>query len=308
MGIVEKISCDLGISAQYLKSFTDFSKLYKIYEIKKKCGTGYRRIHHPAKELKALQYWMIRNVFLKLPTSKHNTAYAKGCSIRNNAQEHVYSRFMLHVDIQNFFNNITNSHLEILLQQHGYSQEDILTICKIVLYKGHLTIGSVVSPIVSNVVMYDFDNSLYESLTCIQDVVYTRYADDIVVSSKEFIVPEILNIIDTHLAEWGFDRNTNKTYYASKSRKRQITGVILDNNNIRIGVGKTRLQQVKKGLYRYLIHEEGNRDEILGQLAFVKSVNDEQYRSLIGKYQNYKNWGSLIGEDDTKVPQAGRSL
>ena len=43
--------------------------------------------------------------------------------------------------------------------------------------------------------MYDFDEELVDELSKIQKVIYTRYADDIVISSEEYIREDILQKI-----------------------------------------------------------------------------------------------------------------
>ena len=55
------------------------------------------------------------------------------------------------------------------------------------MHKGNnLVVGSVASPIISNCVMYEFDIRMSKLLES-NKMNYTRYADDIVISSNQFI-------------------------------------------------------------------------------------------------------------------------
>lgn len=74
MNLLEQMNCDLGIDKQYIQYCAKRNNLYARYYIKKKNG-GRREILQPSKELKALQYWLIRNIFNQFPISPYSAAY-----------------------------------------------------------------------------------------------------------------------------------------------------------------------------------------------------------------------------------------
>ena len=61
---------------------------YKVYQIPKRSGTGLRTIAQPAKEVKKLQYWVIKNIYPSLPVHPSATAYITGKNILNNSEVH----------------------------------------------------------------------------------------------------------------------------------------------------------------------------------------------------------------------------
>lgn len=68
------------------------------------------------------------------------------------------------------------------------ADEDIELILDICLYRGeNLVVGSVASPQIANMLMYAFDLELKQMLDGFGSFRYTRYADDIVISSMSFI-------------------------------------------------------------------------------------------------------------------------
>lgn len=116
---------------------------------------------------------------------------------------------------------------------------------KIILYKGRLVIGSVSSSIVSNCVMNEFDNRLFGKLSKIQqDFKYTRYADDIVISSNNFIPNKVLKTIDLELQAYDMKRNERKTYFMSKSMRKIVTGVTIDNNTEELSIGHRNYRNI----------------------------------------------------------------
>ena len=293
MNLLEQMNCDLGIDKQYIQNCAKRNNLYARYYIKKKSG-GRREILQPSKELKALQYWLIRNIFNQFPISPYSAAYQKGCSIRKNAICHQNGKYILHTDIVHFFESITRKSMMSFLQRNKdivnnlqLSSEEIELILNLVLYKGqYLVVGSVASPMISNCVMYEFDMKLGEFAEKM-NIKYTRYADDIVISSDNYIDDSILDYIDSLLSKYDFKRNLRKTYFMCKRGKREITGLVIDNNDNSLSIGHKKYSQLKRDIYNYLVKKEGNCSYIKGKLAYLKSVNIDKYIALKKIYSRY---------------------
>src|SRR5262245_18561054 len=108
MTLVERMSDDLIIPQGYvLQVASSASHRYKEYQIPKRTG-GLRTIHHASKELKLFQRWLLRNVIEKFPVHYSATAYRKGFGIVRNAERHVRSKYLLRVDLANFFPSLTD--------------------------------------------------------------------------------------------------------------------------------------------------------------------------------------------------------
>lgn len=167
------------------------------------------------------------------------------------------------------------------------SSEEIKLILNLVLYKGqYLVVGSVASPMISNCIMYEFDMKLGE-LVEKMNMKYTRYADDIVISSDNYIDESILNGIDILLNEYAFKRNISKTYFMCKRKKREITGLVIDNNDNSLSIGHKKYSQLKRDIYNYLVKKQGNCSQIKGKLAHLKNVNIDKYVAIKKIYSRY---------------------
>lgn len=301
MALIELISKDLNIDVGYLKNIANRNNLYKKFYIYQ--NTKKREILQPSKELKVVQYWLCKNLFSDFPKSKFSRAYDKGCSIQKNAKEHANNKFFLHMDIKNFFPSINRAMVKNLFDKNPdiirkweLNEYDIEFILNIVLHRGNnLVIGSVASPLISNLVMLDFDNEIYSILRKKGDFTYTRYADDIVVSSQHFIPLKVITDIETVIKEFGFYPNKDKTYFMNKSSKRQVTGVVIDNNTNCVTIGTSRYKEIKSCLYKFLVKNEGDIDELRGYLAFVRGVNEKQYNQLRNIYSRYDKNKQLFG-------------
>lgn len=294
MKLSEKIADSIGIDAKYIEIIALRNNLYARYYIEKKNG-GRREILQPSKELKVIQHWLVRNILNYFPVSKYSYAYSKGNSVRNNAMYHKKSKYILHTDIVNFFPSITRKMMldyfknnKRIVDELGINDEDIKLILDICLYKGnYLVIGGVASPRIANMIMYDFDIKLKEKLDCMGDFLYTRYADDIIISSYYYIDENMIEIVKSIMVEYGFEMNRKKTFFMNKKGKRQITGVVIDNNLNKLTIGNKRYKDFERMIYRYLVKNEGNIGYIKGYLAYIREINIEQYRQIERIYKKY---------------------
>ena len=293
MSLIDNMSKDLGIDVKYIDSFNKPNRSYKIVKVKIKGKE--RKLYMPSKELKTFQYWMVKNIFSKLPVSRYALAYKKNTSIKQNAQIHSDSKYYLHMDIKDFFPNITKDKLHQLLEKNkkllNISDQDIFFIEHICLFADKMVgIGSVCAPIIANTLMYEFDLRLNARLSEFdKEHLYTRYADDIIISSRQLISEDVKALVKEEVEKENFLINEKKTYFFNKSKKRIVTGVYLDNNGCgtRLTIGTKRYRKIKKDLYRFLVYNEGNKDQIIGFLSFVKDINKGQYMQLVKIYSRY---------------------
>ena len=143
---------------------------------------------------------------------------------------------------------------------------DINFICDVCLYDDHLVIGSVCSPVISNCIMKAFDEEIRDSIP--KDIIYTRYADDMVFSSNSYIPNRVISIVEKTLLKYNFRINHSKTYFMSDSSRKTVSGLNINNKTISIGLKKKK--QIKKMIYEKLKKGIGDDNRILGYLATSK--------------------------------------
>ena len=209
------------------------SQRYKTYEIPKRNG-GVRQINHPSRMLKVVQRWIVRFLARRLEVHPSATAYSRGSSIRKNAEYHKNSNFTLRVDFKDFFPSFEASGIAAYLaavsreRELDLSQQDVEFIARICSRHGRLTIGAPSSPILTNLLMYQFDHAM--STYCSNSKqIYTRYADDIFISTN---IPGTLSDALEYLSESAIafpfanlKINHEKTAFLSKKYHRSITGM-----------------------------------------------------------------------------------
>jgi RNA-directed DNA polymerase len=301
--IIAQISRDVGLSSYYLtKIERTASHRYKTYAIPKAKGGGTRIIHHPARELKLVQSWLIQNVFSSLAIHPAATAYHTGSSILKNARIHIAGNFLLRVDFKNFFPSLTDLDVREAISRNRASaavdrlnERDVEFITSIVCRKivlenkSALTIGAPSSPVLSNAIMFEFDR-YWSDRSKELGLSYSRYADDVYFSSN---IPRMLNKVLTELREYlthldgpRLQINEDKTIFTSRKHLRRVTGLVLTSDR-KVSIGRAKKRFLKSMVAKMLGErlDEGARNSLKGWIAYVRSVEPEFIAALERKYR-----------------------
>ncbi len=268
------------------------SRAYKAYKILKRDGT-FRQIHHPSKQLKALQRWLLQNLINGWPIHASALAYRHGRSIGDNARAHLSSNYLLRMDFLDFFPSITRDDLLLyLVTRTPASAKDWISadrdlFADLVCRDDHLTIGAPTSPALSNALCFDLDRKL-AGLAQGNDATYTRYADDLFFSTS---IPDVLASIPNEVGRIleeiplpsALQVNTSKTRHSSKRGRRQVTGLILSTANT-VGIGRKRKRYIRSLIFKYDTLTDIEKSTLAGLLAFAKSIEPDFINALVLKY------------------------
>ena len=233
-------------------------KLYHTFYIPKKSG-GLRRIDEPNPELMgALR--RLKEILESDFHAMHHTAafaYVKGRSTINSLERHQrnHSNWFLKTDFSNFFGSttleFTLSMLKIIFpfnyvyELYPDGWKALEKALELGFLNGGLPQGTPLSPALTNLIMLPIDHRLRNDLIKRKEkFCYTRYADDILISSRRnFTYSEVVNYIDEVLEEFHapFRIKAEKTRYGSSAGANWNLGVMLNKDgNITIGWRKKK--------------------------------------------------------------------
>lgn len=289
--LLEHIARGVGISVgDASKIIKTGPSRYKLYTIKKRDG-GDRLIAQPSRELKYVQRVLASLILAHLPISESATAYRRGISIRQNAIKHAGARAILKLDFKDFFNSIGPDDLlrrldptvvegneEIIKGSFFWRRVDRLC----------LAIGSPTSPLISNVVLFDFDEHV-SRLASSATVTYTRYADDITVSGDD---PDRLCLLEASMVAClkenscpQLNFNPDKRGLYLRGMKQMVTGLVLTPSG-QISLGRDRKRRLSAGVdsIRKGKNDQKHLAKVQGWLAFANSVEPAFIQRLEKKY------------------------
>lgn len=295
MDIPSLICLATGIDAADFERIVETApRRYKVFEIPKRNG-GMREIAQPARELKFIQRMLIDVLLKDLPVHGSSMAYRSGVSIKDNAEIHAGNGPILKLDFQDFFPSIRSSDWLDYCRRNNVLDSQNASVTSRLLFrkaKGErllkLSIGAPSSPLLSNILMFDFDR-LVAAEAEKRGIRYTRYADDLTFSGQRIgMLKDMLDVVPAAARAIRRPRlrlNREKTKFITASSRRIVTGITLSND------GATGLGHDRKRLIRAKVHHaiqgklEGEALKILaGELAFANVAEPEFISRLRLKY------------------------
>lgn len=274
----------------YLLYVKRIDNCYTSFDIKKK-NNGVRVISAPNEDLKDIQrklgylLELHHKAFLKEKNidNKISHGFEKNKSIITNAAVHRNNKYILSIDIKDFFDSIHfgrvrgffNKNIEFNLPL------DMATVmAQLVCYKGVLPQGAPTSPIVSNLICNILDIRIL-NLVKKYRMNYTRYADDMTFSTNDRCIVDnydgILEEIANELGKFGLHINDKKTRLIYKDSRQEVTGLVVNKiiNVNRHYCKKTRA--MAENLYRkgsfYIGDEEGSIKQLEGRFAYINQLD-----------------------------------
>lgn len=239
-------------------------------EFEKILKDGHRRIDAPKDELKSALY-QLKAIFEEMFGALYHTsafAYVKNRSTLDAIKKHQAnkSRWFGKYDLSNFFGSTTVDFIMKMFSmifpfsevvKYPSGREELRKALSLCVLKGVLPQGTPISPTITNIMMIPVDHKLSNTLRDYnkQRFVYTRYADDFLVSSEyNFKVDEIESLIIKVLNEFEapFTIKTEKTRYGSSAGSNWNLGVMLNKDN-KITVGYKKKRQFQAMLSSYVM-------------------------------------------------------
>ena len=295
---------------------------YYSFKIPKKTK-GYRQINAPTSELKK-DMKRIANILGKgMQILAHDSAwaYVPGRDVVNAMKEHTNngSRWYLKLDLKDFFGSCNPEFIVKQLNkiypfaQYRSERQDriIEKLSKFATLNGGLPQGTPLSPILTNLIMVEWDYKINNILSKLiekkaiptQRYVYTRYADDIIISAKNKFDPAFITSIIMQMIkeeEYPFTLNKDKIRFGSSSGRNWNLGVMCNKEN-KTTVGHRKKHDIKNYLFNYINNSETyTLDDLrwlLGQLSWLRNVEADYFEGLMRYYRTKFNidiWEDII--------------
>lgn len=229
----------LGLGAAELRKIWYYrGRMYQHFSIAKG-PKKVRMISAPDERLKFLQRKLADKLTELYRPRNPVHGFVAERSIKTNALSHLRRRFVVNIDLKDFFPTISQKRVEGMLSSLGIDTRVAEIIGRICCNDGHLPQGAPSSPMLSNMICFRLDKNLLgiaKEARCI----YTRYADDITFSSHQpptklfeatvppagrfsphLFSPKLRDVFHHN----GFAINPDKAHYADRHSRRMVTGL-----------------------------------------------------------------------------------
>lgn len=227
---------------------SDAAKYLK-FEVQKKSG-GTREICAPLGAMKSLQRELAdllnecrAEILEASPRHPLSHGFRENLSIITNAKTHIVRRYVLNLDLADFFPTINFGRVRGFFMKDkdfGLNEKVATVLAQIACFENHLPQGSPCSPVIADMIAHVLDARLVK-LAKKHRVTYSRYADDLTFSTNQKLFPveiakpgetppewvageELLNKIKTS----GFRLNPAKTRMQFRGSRQVVTGLTVN--------------------------------------------------------------------------------
>jgi RNA-directed DNA polymerase len=240
---------------------------YRVFAIRKKSAPfagkkPFRIICVPTPDLMKTQRFINSHILRHVPPHRASAAYCQGSSIRRAADPHCLCQWLIKLDIQNFFESV--SELAIYRVFHGLGYQPLVcfemarlctrlgsftrfrrrsrwvsnskkySVIRPYRYDrmGHLPQGAPTSPRLANLALSGFDSEV-ASIAKRHDIEYTRYADDLAFSSADrslgrHRVGQLISDVYAAMRRAGLSPNASKARISPPGARKILLGLLVD--------------------------------------------------------------------------------
>lgn len=246
---------------------------YRIFRIRKRMAKGgghqrFRTICIPSPVLLRVQRYIHEHILVHLPVHPASIAYNPRTKLIDGVAVHCGCHWLIKVDIKNFFEAIPEQVVYRVFRQAGYPaliSFEMARLCTRVVMpfspegpfnfgrnrpdkysiqsyrnrlQGALPQGAPSSPLLANLCSRFLDERI-EELALHHGLVYTRYADDITLSSidKDFgrgQAKDVIRKLYAMMRDCGFAPNLSKTVVVPPAGRKVVLGLYVDTDRPRL--------------------------------------------------------------------------
>lgn len=238
---------------------------YKVFFIDKK--NGKRKICSVIKgtPMHSMQV-ELKKFFDRIPISPVAKGFVKGEGYLHFLYPHISKKYFMRIDIKDFFGTIHDEKIYESLKSYCRYDDIIFDIIGITTLGNELPQGAITSPVLSNIVFSKVDqrilkycqsliNVSYDGKNKSNEVVYTRYADDLLFSSDYIDFKKchyFKKVIKTILTDSEYKVNYDKLKYGYE--RISLSGYVVCND---VHLSRSKLKELK----RILLYFDGRNSE-----------------------------------------------
>lgn len=258
----------IGVNFLYLRGVVDRSDntIYRHFRIRKRSG-GSRPISVPNPKLMSVQRWLANYVLRNVKAHNASYAFSPENSIAKCAARHCGARWLVKMDVSDFFGSISEIQVFKVFSSLGYQPLIAFELARLCTYVpkqslkyklaswkvwrktrvikpyesqvlGRLPQGAPTSPMLSNLAMIEIDTKI-SALARDLGLIYTRYSDDLTFSTRstEFdraAAGILITKVSKLLKSEGLFPKKSKTVIIPPGARKVVLGLIVDADRPRL--------------------------------------------------------------------------
>ncbi|WP_170339707.1 reverse transcriptase family protein [Ruegeria arenilitoris] len=304
------VDVPIGLLLSYVERDKDPYRVFSVSKLGPNGETSNRRtICVPEPLLSKTQSWIAVQLLNNCTPHAASTAYAPGSSLYKAVRQHCGARWLLKIDLKNFFESINEMMVFDTFISLGYPRPicfQLARLCTRVfgaaqddfarMRLGVLPQGAPSSPMLANLAVYKLDVSLSE-IAAKNGWIYTRYADDLAFSTRSVSsrheTKELMWSILDQIRSFGLTPNKRKTSISPPGARKILLGLNVDTDRPRLTRSfknnvETHVYAITNPAIGFNKHLEARGFEsgpsmirhIAGLIAYARSIEPDYADSL----------------------------
>jgi RNA-directed DNA polymerase len=248
---LEHLALAVGLRPAYLRDVAARRiDPYREFQVAKARGSV-RTIAAPEPDLAKAQRWILDNMFLGSHAGASSFAYRKGVSIRDCASVHVGARWLVKLDLQDFFHSIDARRVARIFRKVGCDEVTSVQLARLCTRGNSGSLGTSVSPnpldylpqgaptsgMLANLAAGNLDQSM-SRLASRNALKYTRYSDDLTFSSEEDFsragAVALIRSARGEIARNQFGMHEDKIRISPPGSRLMVLGLLVDSDRVRL--------------------------------------------------------------------------
>lgn len=299
---MDALSKALGFEVTVLMDLANTaSDRYRLAKAEVKSDGKIRQTYDALDLLKEVHDRIKNNIFLRVHFPDYLTGSLKGKDYVTNARLHTGAKIIISEDVEAFFPSTSDSLVfKIWKSFFGFSDDVAQILTKLTTKDGQLPQGAKTSSYLANLAFWDSEYKLYEILAE-KKIVFSRYVDDIAISSKTYLTNEDKTIIIAKvygmLKHHGYSAKRRKHEIATSGSRMTITKLTVNRDN-------PSLTKKEKASIRAVVHQLENKTTftktdinkatgLVGKLSRFHPAAGQKLLSRVRSVRNINNSTSL---------------
>jgi len=250
-----------------------------------------RWIDNPVDPLKAIQSRILARMLKRVMLPEHLLGGVRGKSIADNVRRHLANKYLVTIDIRNFFPSITPQQVYAAWRKTlNCSPRIAHLLTGLTTFRGRLPQGAPTSTLLANLVLSAIDGEIRDACTT-NRITYSSWVDDLAFSGDT--APKIVGPVIAALRNGGFSASHQKIKIMGPGNRKVLNNLVIGRF---VTVRKEYVTRIRAGIHNLMCGKVGpsevdgyvsSLEGSIGYLGLFDSKKSEKYRRQLDQARTF---------------------
>ena len=315
IGTLHALHMSLGIPACDLLAISrQADTLYRLAKSITKSDGSIRNTYDALTPLKLIHQKIKNQILDHVSFPVYLTGSIKGCDYKTNATLHAQAKVVINEDIQGFFPSTSADQVfNIWHGFFGFDKSVAQCLTQLTTRLGELPQGAITSSFLANLVFWQDEPKLQANFAA-QGLVYSRYVDDIAISSKSYLTSENKSDIVRHvygmLLKHGYRAKRIKHDITTSAERMTVTKLAINTKPGLLREDRSKIRAIVQALERRaelgetLLFDKGPYAQAMGKVRHLQRFHPGDAAPLLERLFALKEQSTVTVDNPVQSPSS----